>query len=179
MLTQWAMSAPHPLCGWKHPGELFQAKCISHHKPASCILDGFWLWQQTPHICGGSFILGFTFANNAVFLNLTLVRGPNKYSSCFFPLSVSFWVHENRGMPVCCPAPFPRVLSLWHCSPTTDQVSFSVPCYHDMCLLHAGCFLVLFILTCKGSSWKRHFFSEWGNHQYCTIYLHFQQVLTR
>lgn len=48
---------------------------------------------------------------------------------------------ENRGMPVCCPALFPIGLSMWHCSRTTDQASFSVPCYHRVfasCWLFSG-----------------------------------------
>lgn len=158
------MSAPHPLCGWKHPGELFQTKCISHHKPASCILDGFWLWQQTPHICGVSFILGFTFANNAVFLNLTLLHGPNKYSSCLFPLSVSFWAHENRweqgdACMLSCPVPHRLIyvtLQLNHrsgfllCPLLPSCVCFMLVVFWSYSFLHA-----------KGAAGKGIFFFLW------------------
>lgn len=65
-------------------------------------------------ICGVSFILGFTFVNSAVFLNLTLLHTPNKYADCLFPLSVSPWAHKDRRMPAYCPVPFHIGFSAWH-----------------------------------------------------------------
>lgn len=56
-------------------------------------------------ICGVSFILGFTFANSAVFLNLTLLHTPKKHAHCLFPLTVSPWAHKNRRMPEYCSVP--------------------------------------------------------------------------
>lgn len=180
MLMQWTMSIPHPLCGWEHPGGLSQTKCISHCKPASCILDGFWFWQQMLQICGASFILGFTFANSAVFLSLTLLHTPNKYADCLFPLSVSPQAHKNRRMPEYCPVPFPTGFSRWHNTMvgTTDWASFSATCYHDLlcACFHTGCFLVFFFfLHAKRTAGKGIFFLRVGeSYQYCIIYLHFQ-----
>lgn len=138
-------------------------KCISHRKPASCILDGFWLWQQMLQICGVSFILGFTFANSAVFLNSTLLHGPNKYADCLFPFSVPPWAQENRGY---LNVVLPR--SLWSCLHDRAHSSQNhspglLPCPSLSSLAVFAFTLVVFwwffYLHAKGAAGKGFFFS--------------------
>lgn len=47
-------------------------------------------------ICGVSFILGFTFANSTVFLNLTLLHIPNKYADGLFLLCLPLDFQKQR-----------------------------------------------------------------------------------
>lgn len=96
-------------------------------------------------ICGISFILGFTFASIAVFLNLTLLHIPHRYADSLFLLSVSPWTSNNSGMPEYCPVSF-LWTSLHHTTAgtTDDWTAFSAICYHAfLCAyFHTDCFLV-------------------------------------
>lgn len=109
-----------------------QTKCISHRKPASCVLDGSWLCQKTLQICGVSFILGVAFANSAVFLSLTLLHAPKEYAGCpFAPLSP--WAQGDARIRSC-PAPYGLLYMTRHESWNHRPASFSaVSCRGSPC----------------------------------------------
>lgn len=124
-------------------------------------------------VCGVSFIFGFSFASNAVFLNLTLLHTPNKYADCFSPPFVSSWACKNRGMLEYRPIPLPIGFPTWHNTrwlepqtglpflPVTVMTCYVLPLSENWLFSGVGFFFFL-VLACKGNSWKRHFFPMSG-----------------
>lgn len=121
-------------------------------------------------ICGISFILGFTFANSTVFLNLTLLHIPNKYADGLFLLCLPLDFQKQRNAQYC-----PVSFSAWHITrqlePRTGLTSLPLATMHfcvlifTMAVFLVGCvadllFSFVFFLSCmQREQLEKAFFS--------------------